>query len=105
MARSDGTVDRAEHLVLELLEMGPANLGAATRTFERRPIAEPLWSASIASAAERTRVALEHREVEQVREVDAKVARRLAKAGLIDIVHGVATRRRDPDGPGPEAGP
>lgn len=96
MARSDGTVDRAEHLALELLELGPCDIGPATRAYERHPVAAPLWTDAPGTQSAKADAALAERPTEQVREIERNVARRLERAGLVEIRHGLVTRRRFP---------
>lgn len=77
MVDKRGTVTPAEHDVLEVLRTGPALCGPRTESFAQRPV--PSWYRTGG------KVAPVRGEGAVLRYVDRKVARTLAKAGLVAI--------------------
>lgn len=98
MVDNRGTLTAAERAALEYLADGPALLGPSTGTVARRPLPSLYTAANDTLAGARLADAVNaaDRRQEVDRLVDRKTAVRLAKAGLIVVVHGLA-RLPDPE--------
>lgn len=91
---SRGTLTDAEHQALAFLDAGPALLGPHTGTVTARPLPRLYDTANdIVAGARLADVVNQPRPTVEVRTVDVKVARRLAKAGLVTIDPGGTAHR------------
>lgn len=93
------TLTAAEHAALEFLKAGPADLARTTEETVVRVVPR-LWDAvnnTLAAARLADSTQASDRPVRRVRTVEAKAARRLAKAGLVVIDNGRASLAEVPE--------